>query len=212
MSIPKPGGAMGCRVSLVSWASSFLAAVVVAGGCARVPAESVRLNDAVGGRLDDLRQRHVNLARSYLDLKRERFDGWFVDQYEPAFRRNYADAWAARKGGPLDPADEAARRQYTRDVIAEYEELASQVRESEQQFLALLETGYADASQANAAVGALLQSAADLHAAERRAWDGSVGRVIPPARAESLDRALEELQSAALRALGAAPTTRRSTP
>ena len=134
-----------------------------AGGCARVPPESVRLNRAVGGRLDDLRQRHVNLARSWLDLKREKFDEWFMTDYEPAFRQQYASAWTARRGAAFDPADEPSHRQYTRDVIAEYEELASQVRESEQQFLSRLDAGYADATQANAAVGALLQSAADLH-------------------------------------------------
>ena len=199
---------MPCRVCPIPW----LASAIACAGCARVPAESVKLNQAVGGRLDDLRQRHVSLARSYLDLKRQQFDEWFMSEYEPAYRRNYADAWAARRGAAFDPGDESARRQYTRDVIAEYEELASQVRESERQFLSRLEGGYADASQANAAVGALLRSAADLHAAEARAWDGSVGRMFPSARADVLDRTLEQLQSAALGALGAPPATGRSVP
>ena len=190
---------------LVIWFVS-VAITASAGGCARIPAESVRLNDAVGGRLDDLRQRHANLARSYLDLKREKFDDWFMAEYEPAFRQNYATAWAQWRGMPFDPAHEASHRQYTRDVIAEYEELASQVRESERQFLSRVEAGYADASQANAAVGALLQSAVDLHEADRRLWDGSVGRFLPGARAEALDRTLEELQSAALKHLGSPST------
>jgi hypothetical protein len=171
-----------------------------------VPAESVRLNQAVGGRLDDLRQRHVSLARSWLDLRREQFDDWFMAEYEPAFRRQYASAWMARRGAAFDAADEPSHRQYTRDVIAEYEELASQVRESEQQFLSRLDAGYADATQANAAVGALLQSATDLHEADRRLWDGSVGRVLPGARGEALDRTLENLQAAALVALGGSST------
>jgi len=181
-----------------------LAATV--GGCARVPAESVRLNQAVGGRLDDLRQRHVNLARSWLDLRREKFDDWFMADYEPAFRKQYAAAWMARRGVAFDPTDEPSHRQYTRDVIAEYEELAAQLRESEQQYLSRLDAGYADASQANAAVGALLQSAVELHEADRRVWDASVGRVVPGARAEALARTLEELQATALRALGGAST------
>src|SRR5215208_1598010 len=120
-----------------------------AAGCTRVPAESVRLAEAVGGRLDDLRRRHAALARGYLDLKREKFDAWFLEEYEPAFRRNYARAWEERRGVPLDPADEEARRYYTRDVIAEYEALASQVRESEQQFLGRVDAGYAGAAEAN---------------------------------------------------------------
>jgi hypothetical protein len=194
------------RGYLVTSVALLLGITAASGGCARVPAESVRLNQAVGGRLDDLRQRHVNLARSYLDLKREKFDDWFMSDYEPAFRQQYATAWIARRGAAFDPADEASHRQYTRDVIAEYEELASQLRESQQQFLSRLDAGYADASQANAAVGALLQSASDLHEAERKFWDGSVGRVLPGARAEALDRALEELQAAALRGLGSSST------
>jgi hypothetical protein len=194
--------------------ASLIVVAAVAGGCARVPPESVRLNHAVGGRINDLRQRHLNLARVYLDFKRQQFYDWIMAEYEPAFRQNYADAWAARRGGAFDPADEVARRQYTRDVIAEYEGLASQVRESEQQFLSRLEGGYADATQANAAVGALLQSAADLHAADRGAWDGSVGRVLPAAQSDLLDRALAALQAAAIKSLGAGPhpVTRRSSP
>src|SRR5215210_5890595 len=143
-----------------------LLAVAAISGCARVPAESVRLSQAVGGRLDDLRQRHVNLAHSWLDLRREKFDEWFMADYEPAFRREYANAWMAGRGAPFDLADDASHRQYTRDVIAEYEELSAQLRESEQQYLSRLDAGYADASRANAAVGALLGSALDLHESE----------------------------------------------
>jgi hypothetical protein len=183
-----------------------LLAVAAVSGCARVPAESVRLSQAVGGRLDDLRQRHVSLARSWLHVRREKFDDWFMSEYEPAFRQQYAAAWTARRGAHFDLADDASHRQYTRDVIAEYEELAAQLRESEQQYLSRLDAGYADASRANAAVGALLGSALDLHESERRVWDGSIGRVLPGARAEALDRTLEELQATALRALGGAST------
>jgi hypothetical protein len=150
-------------------------------------------------------ERHVALARAYLDLKREKFDDWFLAEYEPQFFRNYTLAWAERRGGALDLADDVGRRSYARDVIAEYDSLASQLRESREQFLSRLDAGYAETAQANAAVGALLRSAVAVHEADRWLWDKSVGRAVPGLRAENLDRVLEDLQSSALRGLRGTP-------
>ena len=167
---------------------------------ATIPVESVTVNQIVHENVQGLHESHKNLVRAYFGLKFADFERWFVEAYEPAYRRNYALVWAEQlPDEPFDPNNARHSQQYTRDMLLEYGDLAGQLRQQEEAFLAELDTVYAGVLEANLAVTELLTSASSLTQAQRELWDNTIGGAIPNLTTNRIDEKVEELQAQAQR-------------
>jgi len=184
---------------------AVLVAVVplIASACGpTIGKESIAVNRTVHENISDVRTKHAALVNAFFDLKREAFDAWFLETYEPAYQTNYATEWARLNGGQVfDLTTPAHRRQYVQDVIAEYEEFITEIDAIEQELLAALNTAYTDVLAANEAVTNLLVSAKAVSDAERDLWDSTVGRVFPDFTANEVERKLCEARVTALNSL-----------
>jgi len=59
----------------------------------------------------------------------EAFDNWFMNEYESAYSDNYKELW--NKEYPSDLLNltkDPHRKQYSQDLIVEYQELLSQIK------------------------------------------------------------------------------------
>jgi hypothetical protein len=172
-------------------------------GCVKVPVQSIKLNQIIHDNIQDLHQKHVNLVHEYFKLRLKLFDDWFLQKYEPAFKTNYQKVWNEKhQSDPFNLANDAHRKQYVQDSIAEYDDLVSQIKTVEGELVQRLDTGYSDVVRANETVTALLESAKSLTDEERNLWNNTVGKLFPPFEAEKIDAAIKQIQDKAITLIG----------
>lgn len=176
--------------------------LVGSAGCANIPTESITLNQSVSANISRLHQNHANAVREFFRLKREAFDGWYMDTYEPSYYSNFESAWNGSRQNAFDISDDTHRLEYVQNSIAEYEELVGQIDDLEMSLLGDLEIVYLSLVQQNDAVTQLLQSAVELNESHKRLWDSTVGSLLPSLEADKIDDAITKIQSGAIAALG----------
>lgn len=194
------------RVHASLWAA--VAAMTLPACGPKIVNESIAVNRTVHENVSDLRAKHVALVNAFFDLKREAFDAWFLDTYEPAYQENYAKVWAEQNDGHTFDISKAEHRQsYVQDIITEYDGFMAEIRAVEQELIAALETAYTDVLAANEAVTNLLVSAKAVSEAQRNLWDSTVGRVFPEFNASGIEQKVCQVRAAALRAVAGADET-----
>ncbi len=63
--------------------------LLIMGGCASIPKESPELSQEIGKRVVEMRTAHINLVHSYFDLKRERVNELFEEEWIPAYAESF---------------------------------------------------------------------------------------------------------------------------
>lgn len=172
-----------------------VALALTSAGCIRIPPQAVQVNGILGRNLADAETTHVALVDAFFAARKEAMDDWFLHTYEPKYLINFTAAWnQARPGEPFDISKPAHRAEYVQNVIASYGDMEAKIDGSREEFKRQLHQSYRSMIGQNDAIGNLLKSARAVSEADVKAWNDTVGKLMPSLSTGAIDTTVQKIK------------------
>ena len=135
--------------------------VLILGGCASIPKESVKLSQEVGKGIASYHEAYTNLLNEYFSQKRTVINSFILNKYLPKYMENIK---SELKAAGEDP--EKLHPFIVRDIVKDISEKRDKMHEElEKSRIALIDAVFKDyllLTNANSTITGLLQSAVDV--------------------------------------------------
>ncbi len=146
--------------------------LLLLGGCAKIPQESVTLSVALGNQIASLEQAHLALLDSFFSEKERQVDQFIKEEWAPEFSKIFFNNEKIRSkweqvSNSNNPADRTAFLNWVGPVIQQKiidkrQQLIAPLAETERQLRRQLQQSYLQAYNMNDSLTQLLSSAATL--------------------------------------------------